>query len=106
MDAFATAQEPDEGYSEHPLTPSGPTGNEDDTILAPYALPQVLRTCPAFLNDLPTTVISDIVMNQLNPRLYTTSSSDYPLRYGLKILGYLDSVSSFTSPGAAWDGMS
>ncbi|KAI1411199.1 WD40 repeat-like protein [Hypoxylon sp. FL1857] len=45
------------------------------------------------LNELPTTVIADIVMNELNPRLYINFVERLPPEICLKILGYLDPVS-------------
>lgn len=45
------------------------------------------------LNELPTTVIADIVMNELNPRLYINFVERLPTEICLKILGYLDPVS-------------
>ncbi|KAI1800155.1 WD40 repeat-like protein [Daldinia bambusicola] len=45
------------------------------------------------LNELPTTVIADIVMNGLNPRLYINFVERLPPEICLKILGYLDPVS-------------
>ena len=45
------------------------------------------------LNELPTTIIADIVMNGLNPRLYINFVECLPPEICLKILGYLDPVS-------------
>ncbi|KAJ8122777.1 hypothetical protein O1611_g9757 [Lasiodiplodia mahajangana] len=45
------------------------------------------------LNELPTTVIADIVMTQLNPRLYINFVHHLPPEICLKILGYLDAES-------------
>ncbi|KAI1637281.1 hypothetical protein F4809DRAFT_605417 [Biscogniauxia mediterranea] len=45
------------------------------------------------LNELPTTVIADIVVNHLNPRLFIDFVDQLPTEICLKILGYLDSVS-------------
>ncbi|KAI0837237.1 WD40 repeat-like protein [Hypoxylon sp. FL0890] len=45
------------------------------------------------LNELPTTVIADIVMNELNPRLYINFVERLPPEICLKILGYLGPVS-------------
>ena len=42
------------------------------------------------LDELPTTVIADIVMNELNPRLYINFVECLPPEICLKILGYLD----------------
>lgn len=42
------------------------------------------------LNELPTTVIADIVMNGLNPRLYINFVERLPTEICLKIAGYLD----------------
>lgn len=44
------------------------------------------------LDGLPTTVIADIVMNELNPRLYINFVARLPTEICLKILGYLDPV--------------
>jgi F-box and WD-40 domain protein 1/11 len=45
------------------------------------------------LNELPTTAIADIVMTQLNPRLYINFVHYLPPEICLKVLGYLDSTS-------------
>jgi len=45
------------------------------------------------LNELPTTAIADIVMTQLNPRLYINFVHYLPPEICLKILGYLDAAS-------------
>lgn len=45
------------------------------------------------LNELPTTVIADIVMNNLNPRLYINFVEYLPPEICLKVFGYLDPVS-------------
>ncbi|KAK7751957.1 hypothetical protein SLS62_006100 [Diatrype stigma] len=103
-------QEPDEGYSEHPLYPSGTSGNGTSTALTGVQshadLPAWLSTqlpslsvlqkthlAMLILNELPTTVIADIVMNNLNPRLYINFVEYLPPEICLKIFGYLDPVS-------------
>ncbi|KAI0131013.1 WD40 repeat-like protein [Daldinia grandis] len=110
MDPFSPTQEPDEGYSEHPLNPSDSgslTSNASLTAKRPAAdipawlsaqLPtlsihQKTRLAMLILNELPTTVIADIVMNGLNPRLYINFVERLPPEICLKILGYLDPVS-------------
>ncbi|KAI1780922.1 WD40 repeat-like protein [Hypoxylon cercidicola] len=110
MDPFSPAQEPDEGYSEHPLNPSDSTILRSDASLtakrSPADIPawlsaqlptlsvhQKTRLAMLILNELPTTVIADIVMNELNPRLYINFVERLPTEICLKILGYLDPVS-------------
>ncbi|KAI1205050.1 WD40 repeat-like protein, partial [Annulohypoxylon truncatum] len=110
MDPFSPAQEPDEGYSEHPLNPSDPASLVNNGSLAAKSsaadipawlsaqLPtlsvhQKSRLAMLILNELPTTVIADIVMNELNPRLYINFVERLPPEICLKILGYLDPVS-------------
>ncbi|KAI0181571.1 WD40 repeat-like protein [Hypoxylon sp. FL1284] len=111
MDPFSRAQEPDEGYSEHPLNPSDSTILRGDASLtakpsSPADMPawlsaqlptlsihQRTRLAMLILNELPTTVIADIVMNELNPRLYINFVERLPTEICLKILSYLDPVS-------------
>ncbi|KAI1760479.1 WD40 repeat-like protein [Hypoxylon sp. FL1150] len=110
MDPFSPAQEPDEGYSEHPLNPSDSTSLTSDASLtakrSPADIPawlsaqlptlsvhQKTRLAMLILNELPTTIIADIVMNDLNPRLYINFVERLPTEICLKILGYLDPVS-------------
>ncbi|KAI1097826.1 WD40 repeat-like protein [Jackrogersella minutella] len=110
MDPFAPTQEPDEGYSEHPLNPSDPVSLVNNASLmakqSPADIPawlsaqlptltvqQKSRLAMLILNELPTTVIADIVMNGLNPRLYINFVEHLPPEICLKILGYLDPVS-------------
>ncbi|KAI0885406.1 WD40 repeat-like protein [Annulohypoxylon maeteangense] len=110
MDPFSPAQEPDEGYSEHPLNPSDPASLVNNGSLtakrSPADIPawlsaqlptlsvhQKSRLAMLILNELPTTVIADIVMNELNPRLYINFVERLPPEICLKILGYLDPVS-------------
>ncbi|CAJ2511710.1 Uu.00g073350.m01.CDS01 [Anthostomella pinea] len=110
MEPFPSAQEPDEGYSEHPLNTfaAGDLENDAATLgLPPRAqlpawlsarLPKLSvqeKKCLAMLilKELPTTAIADIVMNQLNPRLYIDFVERLPPEICLKILGYLDPVS-------------
>ncbi|OTB03476.1 hypothetical protein M426DRAFT_321835 [Hypoxylon sp. CI-4A] len=107
MDPFSTAQEPDEGYSEHPLNPSDSASLTTNASLAVKRLPadipawlsaqlptlsvhQKTHLAMLILNELPTTVIADIVMNELNPRLYINFVERLPPEICLKILGYLD----------------
>lgn len=116
MDNFA-AQEPDEGYSEDPLNP---TTTQTSTYLAkprsdavsalaarrstvefPVWLTRHIASLSvrdktelamALLDDLPTSVIAQIV-EQLNPRLYIDFVRYLPPEVCLKILGYLDPLS-------------
>ncbi|KAK3952319.1 F-box/WD-40 repeat-containing protein [Pseudoneurospora amorphoporcata] len=57
------------------------------------ASPLYLELAMALLNDLPTSVISQIVETQLYPRLYIDFVRYLPAEICLKILGYLDPVS-------------
>ncbi|KAI5925966.1 hypothetical protein F4810DRAFT_617030 [Camillea tinctor] len=110
MESFPPTQEPDEGYSEHPLNTSGTSGLEVNAsslgLRTSFELPAWLsaqlpklslqekrRIAMLILNELPTTVIADIVVNHLNPRLYIDFVDQLPTEICLKILGYLDSVS-------------
>ncbi|KAI0098344.1 WD40 repeat-like protein [Hypoxylon sp. NC0597] len=110
MDPFSPAQEPDEGYSEHPLNPTDSASLANNPSLtakrSPADIPawlsaqlptlsvhQKTRLAMLILNELPTTVIADIVMNELNPRLYINFVERLPPEICLKILGYLDPVS-------------
>ncbi|KAL7624103.1 hypothetical protein AAE478_005660 [Parahypoxylon ruwenzoriense] len=110
MDHFPPTQEPDEGYSEHPLNPSDPGSLASNiplpikrspadipawlsTQLPTLSVHQKTRLAMLILNELPTTVIADIVMNELNPRLYINFVERLPPEICLKILGYLDPVS-------------
>ncbi|KAI1388972.1 WD40 repeat-like protein [Hypoxylon trugodes] len=110
MDPFSPAQEPDEGYSEHPLNPSDSgslASNASLTVkrsaadipawlsaqLPTLSVYQKTRLAMLILNELPTTMIADIVMNELNPRLYINFVERLPPEICLKILGYLDPVS-------------
>ncbi|KAI2632137.1 WD40 repeat-like protein [Hypoxylon sp. NC1633] len=110
MDPFSHSQEPDEGYSEHPLTPSDSVSLASNASLMqkrsaadiPAWLSAQLPTLSVnqkthlamlILNELPTTVIADIVMNELNPRLYINFVDRLPTEICLKVLGYLDPVS-------------
>ncbi|RYP66021.1 hypothetical protein DL771_008002 [Monosporascus sp. 5C6A] len=110
MEPFKAIQEPDEGYSEHPLYPSGSTANGNSTALTgvqshadlpawlstqlpSLSVPQKTHLAMLILNELPTTVIADIVMNHLNPRLYINFVEYLPPEICLKIFGYLDPVS-------------
>ncbi|KAI2624729.1 WD40 repeat-like protein [Hypomontagnella submonticulosa] len=107
MDPFSPTQEPDEGYSEHPLNPSDSGNLTSDASLTAkrsatdipawlsaqlptLSLHQKTRLAMLILNELPTTVIADIVMNGLNPRLYINFVERLPTEICLKIAGYLD----------------
>ncbi|KAJ9132611.1 F-box/WD repeat-containing protein lin-23 [Pleurostoma richardsiae] len=114
MDDFSTSQQADEGYSEDPLNP--PTTNfysskprDDSAVLASLrssrdfsawlsvnlsslSLETKSQLAMALLDDLPTSVIAQIVI-QLNPRLYIDFIRYLPAEICLKILGYLDPVS-------------
>ncbi|EMR65159.1 putative f-box wd-40 repeat-containing protein [Eutypa lata UCREL1] len=110
MEPFKAIQEPDEGYSEHPLYPSGTSGNGASTALTgvqshsdlpawlssqlpSLSISQKTHLAMLILNELPTTVIADIVMNNLNPRLYINFVEYLPPEICLKVFGYLDPVS-------------
>ncbi|AEO68402.1 2131f823-1b88-402b-a27d-62659c4c93e1 [Thermothielavioides terrestris] len=105
----------DEGYSEDPLTAqsaatSSLKSREDaaETLaparsggdfppwlihhLACLSISRKTELAMALLNDLPTSVVSDIVRN-LSPRLYIDFVRYLPPEVCLKILGYLDPVS-------------
>ncbi|KAK4187781.1 F-box/WD repeat-containing protein 1A [Podospora australis] len=107
----------DEGYSEDPLTAAifgaAPFAlkNREDSVTALGAsrsgsdfptwmiqhisnlsISRKTELAMALLNDLPTTVISQIV-EQLNPRLYIDFIRYLPPEVCLKILGYLDPIS-------------
>ncbi|KAI0393566.1 WD40 repeat-like protein [Xylariaceae sp. FL0594] len=109
MEPFPPSQEPDEGYSEHPLNTAAGNMQDNAAMLAlrsPPELPAWLATqMPKFsiqqkkelailiLNELPTTAIAEIVMTQLNPRLYINFVYHLPPEICLKILGELDAMS-------------
>ncbi|KAI1084910.1 WD40 repeat-like protein [Whalleya microplaca] len=108
MEPFPPSQEPDEGYSEHPLDPNDSGSLARDaallglradmpawlsTQLPRLSVPQKRHLAMLILNELPTTTIADIVMTQLNPRLYINFVEYLPPEICLKVLGYLDSVS-------------
>ncbi|KAH8890257.1 WD40 repeat-like protein [Thozetella sp. PMI_491] len=108
--------QPDEGYSEDPLNPSTTSAlfsskARDDSLyglsagrpgdrfpawltqhIANLSVSDKTDLAMALLNDLPTSVISEIVQ-QLNPRLYIDFVRYLPPEVCLKILGYLDPVS-------------
>ncbi|ENH67472.1 F-box/WD repeat-containing protein 1A [Fusarium oxysporum f. sp. cubense race 1] len=107
MDPFSPAHQPDEGYSEDPLTPT--VNQELSTALATLRSPSDLSTwlvanssllplevrtelTMALLDNLPTSVIAEIV-HRLNPRLYIDFIQYLPAEICLKILGFLDPVS-------------
>ncbi|KAF4977210.1 hypothetical protein FZEAL_6238 [Fusarium zealandicum] len=107
MDPFSPAHQPDEGYSEDPLTP---TVNQDlSTALATLRsysdlsswliansslLPLQVRTelTMSLLDNLPTSVLAEIVQ-RLNPRLYIDFIQYLPAEICLKILSFLDPIS-------------
>ncbi|KAI1826127.1 hypothetical protein F4861DRAFT_499256 [Xylaria intraflava] len=110
MESFTPTQEPDEGYSEHPLNTSTPASIQDNATALSLRSPADLSTCLVtlmpklsvedkkylamlILNELPTTAVADIVMTQLNPRLYIDFVRYLPPEICLKILGYLDAAS-------------
>ncbi|KAH6657627.1 WD40-repeat-containing domain protein [Truncatella angustata] len=108
MESFNNTQEPDEGYSEHPLYPSStedhlsPARHSRDPAafmawlsprLSTLNVEQRKQLAMALLAELPTTAIQDIVIKQLNPRLYIDFVSKLPAEICLKIFGYLDPVS-------------
>ncbi|KAH6603772.1 F-Box/WD40 repeat protein FWD-1 [Trichoderma cornu-damae] len=107
MGPFSPAHQPDEGYSEDPL---GPTGLADQlsalaALKSPVELPQWLaanasllpvsvksKLAMTLLDQLPTSAIVEIV-ERLSPRLYIDFIRHLPAEICLKILGYLDPVS-------------
>ncbi|KAB5585096.1 hypothetical protein GE09DRAFT_944808 [Coniochaeta sp. 2T2.1] len=120
MDNF-DAQQPDEGYSEDPLNPSGASQvqgypyqakSRSTAVLAlaeesrsdtefPEWLTRHIASLPvhdktklamALLADLPTSVIAQIV-EQIKPRLYIDFIRYLPPEVNLKILSYLDPIS-------------
>ncbi|KAK8134167.1 hypothetical protein PG984_006179 [Apiospora sp. TS-2023a] len=106
MEPFPSAPEPDEGYSEHPLSADNnalalPRGLQSPTEFSSWLAPRLstlsvahkTQLAMAILNDLPTTVIADIVLKQLNPRLYIDFVDYLPTEICLKIFGYLDPTS-------------
>lgn len=110
MATFSPTQEPDEGYSEHPLNTSISGGIQDPAaalaLRSSAELPAWLAAqmpkltvqekkhlAMLILNELPTTAIADIVMTQLNPRLYINFAHYLPPEICLKVLGYLDAAS-------------
>ncbi|KAI2642232.1 WD40 repeat-like protein [Xylaria nigripes] len=110
MEAFRPTQEPDEGYSEHPLnTSTSGVIQENATALSLRSSAEISAFLVAqmpkltvqekkhlamlILNELPTTAVAEIVMTQLNPRLYINFVHYLPPEICLKILGYLDATS-------------
>ncbi|KAI0182967.1 hypothetical protein EV127DRAFT_39175, partial [Xylaria flabelliformis] len=108
METFPPTQEPDEGYSEHPLNTSGGLSESTSAtaLRSSAGLPAWLAAqmpkltiqdkkhfAMLLLNELPTTIIADIVMTQLNPRLYINFVNYLPPEICLKVLGYLDAES-------------
>ncbi|KAL2257342.1 hypothetical protein VTK26DRAFT_298 [Humicola hyalothermophila] len=108
--------QPDEGYSEDPLTAqsastsssvkpredavsalaSARSGDEFPSWLVQHisglSTPRKTELVMALLNDLPTSVIAQVV-NNLYPRLYIDFVRYLPPEVCLKILGYLDPIS-------------
>ncbi|KAI1348758.1 hypothetical protein F5Y01DRAFT_317401 [Xylaria sp. FL0043] len=110
METFPPTQEPDEGYSEHPLNTSASGSIQDNaTTLALRSSAELPASFAALmpkltvqekkhlalllLNELPTTAIAEIVMTHLNPRLYINFVHYLPPEICLKVLGYLDAES-------------
>ncbi|ORY64513.1 uncharacterized protein BCR38DRAFT_342915 [Pseudomassariella vexata] len=108
MDPYPPSQEPDEGYSEHPLYPSIDSNAaalasnlRSPAEFAAWMCPrlstlsvtQKTQLAMAILDDLPTTVIAEIVAKKLNPRLYINFVEYLPPEICLKIFGYLDPLS-------------
>ncbi|KAK8130007.1 hypothetical protein PG999_002387 [Apiospora kogelbergensis] len=106
MEPFPSAPEPDEGYSEHPLSADTnalalPRGLQSPTEFSSWLAPRLstlsvahkTQLAMAILSELPTTVIADIVLKQLNPRLYIDFVDYLPTEICLKIFGYLDPLS-------------
>ncbi|KAM0425655.1 hypothetical protein ACHAPT_009187 [Fusarium lateritium] len=118
MDPFSPAHQPDEGYSEDPLTPTvsqdlssalaslrSPSDLSAWLVANSSLLPLQVKTelTMALLDNLPTSVIAEIV-HRLNPRLYIDFIQYLPAEICLKILGCLDPVSlvSVTQTCRAW----
>ncbi|KAI1324094.1 WD40 repeat-like protein [Xylariaceae sp. FL0255] len=99
MEAFPTNQEPDEGYSEHPLN-TGLQSLRSAAEMPAWLSSQMHKLsindkkhlAMLLLNELPTTAVADIVLNHLNPRLYINFVNHLPPEICLKILGYLDAT--------------
>lgn len=107
--------QPDEGYSEDPLNPQVNSSCLKSRDTSPCAYPSSRQASDippwliqhisglsmenktelamAILNDLPTSVISQIVETQLYPRLYIDFVRYLPAEICLKILGHLDPIS-------------
>ncbi|ETS78984.1 hypothetical protein PFICI_08837 [Pestalotiopsis fici W106-1] len=107
MESFPTTEQPDEGYSEHPLSSSlentfGPIADSHDSAsfvswltprISSLTIAQKKQLAMSLLSELPTTIIQDIVVEQLNPRLYIDFVHQLPAEICLKVFGYLDPVS-------------
>ncbi|KAJ3579271.1 hypothetical protein NPX13_g1286 [Xylaria arbuscula] len=110
MESFPPTQEPDEGYSEHPLNTSASSSIQDNATplalrssaelpawvaahLPKLSVQEKKHLAMLILHELPTTAIADIVMTQLNPRLYINFVHYLPPEICLKVLGYLDAES-------------
>ncbi|KAI0550302.1 hypothetical protein F4679DRAFT_206988 [Xylaria curta] len=108
METFPPTQEPDEGYSEHPLNTSGSLSDSTSATalrssaglpgwfaaqMPKLTIQEKKHFAMLLLNELPTTIIADIVMTQLNPRLYINFVHYLPPEICLKVLGYLDAES-------------
>ncbi|CAK7204337.1 hypothetical protein SEUCBS139899_007092 [Sporothrix eucalyptigena] len=122
MDPFRS-QEPDEGYSEDPLSASGSlattttktTAGDADTGLptaisrhiALLSVAAKIELTEALLESLPTSAIAHIV-EKLSPRLYIDFIRYLPAEICLNILGYLDPLSliSVARSCRAWYGLS
>jgi F-box and WD-40 domain protein 1/11 len=107
MESFPSTEQPDEGYSEHPLSSSlenafGPIAASHDSAsfvswltprISSLTIAQKKQLAMTLLSELPTTIIQDIVVEQLNPRLYIDFVHQLPAEICLKVFGYLDPVS-------------
>ncbi|KAL1892632.1 hypothetical protein Sste5346_006917 [Sporothrix stenoceras] len=120
MDPFQS-QQPDEGYSEDPLSASGSLAVSTKATAGDSegGLPQVLsrhisslsvaskiQLTEALLESLPTSAIAQIVQ-KLSPRLYIDFIRFLPAEICLNILGYLDPLSliSVARSCRAWYGL-
>jgi F-box and WD-40 domain protein 1/11 len=112
MEPFPPTQEPDEGYSEHPLYPSSvdstnalaPAASQlraDNDEFITWLLPrlstltvqQKTQMAMHILNELRTNVLAEIVEKYINPRLFIDFVDYLPTEICLKIFEYLDPVS-------------
>ncbi|CAK7220125.1 hypothetical protein SBRCBS47491_004083 [Sporothrix bragantina] len=121
MDPFQ-AQQPDEGYSEDPLSASGSlavtakttSGDADAGLpvaisrhISSLSVAAKIELTEALLQSLPTSAIAQIV-EKLSPRLYIDFIRYLPAEICLNILGYLDPLSliSVARSCRAWYGLS